>query len=183
MKKEESIGTKEKMIKSCKLFSNVILVLEILMIIGAVLLVIVGISIGIAIAGAEVNENEYIIENNLEENANEIISETEEIVTSENLYINENDALDSIRTVIRFIASIVIIDMIRRILKNTAKDETPFSKGNLKKIEVIDICMFICWICKIELITIEIIYLLLINCIYLIFKYGYELQIESDETL
>lgn len=177
MKKEESIGTKEKMIKSCKLFSNIILVLECIVLIGVLLLGIFGIALGIAIATSEVNENQYETQNSVEENSNETIIETE------NLYINENDTLDTVKEFIRVICSVVILDIIRRILKNTAKDETPFSNNNLKRIKIIGICMAICLICAQSLISIEIIYLILISSIYLIFKYGYELQRESDETL
>lgn len=183
MKNEEVIGTKEKMIKSCSFASKVILVLECIIGIGAVLLVIFGIALGIAIKNSPVEDNDYVTESVYEEKQEEVISGSGDIVILENAYIDEENLGIPFDEIIRFVLSVVILDMIRRILKNTAKDETPFSVGNLKKIKAIDICMTICWICSTSIISMELIYIILITSIYMIFKYGYELQLESDETL
>lgn len=173
MSNKKVLNTKEKMIKSCNFASKVILVLECIMGLGAVLLIVFGILLGVAIMNSPLNDN---LENTYEES-------TEIIENSQNLYIDEEPLDNSLSDIIRFISAVVILDMIRRVLRNTAKDETPFSLANLRKIEVIDICVFISWISLTTLISIELIYMILISSIYLIFKYGYELQLESDETL
>ena len=62
--------------------------------------------------------------------------------------------------------------------------ETPFTEENIANMKMISICATIMWILMTtSIINAGIIYIFAIWIMYYIFKYGYELQLESDETL
>lgn len=75
---------------------------------------------------------------------------------------------------IEFIAFTILIHNLGKIMKETYEQKTPFLEKNISRINTIAIC---------SLFATNIIFFLIILVIKELFKYGYKLQVESDETL
>ena len=88
---------------------------------------------------------------------------------------------------IQFVAGVmgwIILVKIAKILDNIVKKETPFTEENIANMKRISVCATIMWILMTSSIfNAGIIYILAIWIMYYIFNYGYQLQLESDETL
>lgn len=88
---------------------------------------------------------------------------------------------------IQFVAAAmgwIILVKIAKILDNIVKKETPFTEENIANMKKISICATIMWILMTtSIFNAGIIYILAIWIMYYIFNYGYQLQMESDETL
>lgn len=101
----------------------------------------------------------------------------------------ENTIKESIITIIIYILSLIILYSLAKIFINSSKDETPFSLKNVKIFRKISICAYIVFFVRIFSETHGIglanalTYISLIKSIEYILRYGYELQLESDETL
>ena len=81
-------------------------------------------------------------------------------------------------------ASWGILSQISAILKNTVENKTPFTSNNIRSMNIISIDSTILWIATTPfIINVGLIFVLAIWIMSYIFKYGYELQLESDETL
>ena len=76
---------------------------------------------------------------------------------------------------IQFGSGIILVDCLRRMTQDTYKQKTPFIKQNITRINIIAVCSLFC----LESITC----FLIIIAIKELFKYGFKLQTESDETL
>ena len=175
MSNEKNLSTKERMIRNCRIVSKLILIVEIIMIIGPILLLIAALGVGVDIYTNSVEEEVIVMEENY------VSGEVEE--SQELLDESDDGFIKFISDIFRYLLAFEILDIIRRMLKNVIKDETPFSEDNLKKIKQIDSRMMLSLIISRSIFSIELIYVILVSSIYLIFKYGYELQVESDETL
>lgn len=178
MKEKENISTKEKLVKNCKTTSIIVLVIELLLLIVPIVFCATGNTQEMLMYINKETPEDYIIKDSIIENDIEIPVDSKEKFKAEDRRYSEFGY-----NVVSYITSIVILDIIRRMLKDTAKAETPFSEGNLKKLTQIDACITANIIFTPSLFTKDLIYIVLVSSIYLIFKYGYELQTESDETL
>jgi len=170
--KNNEIGTydKEKNVKKFKIFEKIIMIVEILMIIGAIL-------IGTSLVGIGLN----IVNNS-----------TQEIVGSEVItddYINENisetDPIDIAFGVLSSIFAFMTLELLRRTFKETADKGTPFTEKNVKNIKNISTFSILCYffLMKSFFSLQYLLFLVVIWSIEHIFRYGYELQKESDELI
>lgn len=73
-----------------------------------------------------------------------------------------------------FISFTILIHNLGKIMKETYEQKTPFLEKNISRINTIAIC---------SLFATNIVFFLIILVIKELFKYGYKLQVESDETL
>lgn len=182
MKKEDLNNTKEKMLKNCERLNKVIyglvyglagimIILAIIAFIGTIVITVLPTNEK-ADAGnkyLEVVEQIGNATENLKDKADQI-----QKVKSEN----------GVVTTITIILSWSILFNISTILKNTVDKKTPFTEENIKCMKLISIISTILWIITTSfIINTGLILVLAIDVIYYIFKYGYQLQIESDETL
>ena len=80
--------------------------------------------------------------------------------------------------------SFFILDILRRLFKETADKETPFTEPNVKRMSILSDLVFIWWLLSTSDITLQtILFVIVIAGIEHMFKYGYELQKEADELL
>ena len=82
-----------------------------------------------------------------------------------------------------YICLVIIVDTLGRIFGNVEKEGTPFTKENVKKLSVINLFAVILFIFGTPNISIGLISIIIISAITYIFKYGYKIQQEIDETL
>ena len=178
MEKKEVINTKEKMLNSCKKIRKILTVFQWVV---AIMFIFVGISIilnGLLtnnLISADIKEKTSIIWQTVE-NINNMTEKVDEFKTSE-----ENS---NIIEIITFISMIIILDFLVKIFKNTEENATPFTEKNIKYIKYIGILVWIihCTI-TVDFFDFTFILAIAISSLYYIFKYGYQLQVESDETL
>ena len=106
----------------------------------------------------------------------------DEVIASWNSSNNSN-LVFAMGLIFRYIFITIICDRIGRVFKDSKKAETPFCEANVRNIEIISgfawgYTLFIEGFASYELVVAT-----LISVIYYIFKYGCELQEQSDETL
>ena len=89
---------------------------------------------------------------------------------------SESEIFFCITGILKLTSIIIITDCVRKMFYESFKENTPFLKKNVKRINIISICSII-FFAK------SIIGILLILSLGEILKYGLKLQIESDETL
>lgn len=172
MENENLNQTKEKMIKKCRIFGNILRAIKWFAIILSIVLIA---SIGIMI--------KYTGEEEID-SSNELIGENNIIV--ESLESSQEEIpVEGIASLLGLICSFVLIDSIGKVFLNIAKGGTPFTENIIKSIK--DICVFstIIWFVGLfsSAFDMGLVCLLIIWAMYYIFKYGYQLQKESDETL
>ena len=178
MEKEEVINTKEKMINGCKKVRKILTVFQwfigIMFIFVAISIILNGLLTNNLIS-ADIKENTSVIWQTVE-NINSTIERVEEIKNSE-----ENS---NVIEIVTFISMIIILDFLVKIFKNTEENATPFTEKNIKYIKYIGILVWIihCTI-TVDFFDFTFILAIAISSLYYIFKYGYQLQVESDETL
>ena len=175
MENENLNQTKEKMIKRCRTFGKILLSVKWIAIIGMIIATVLLFTLGIEIYrnSSDVDlPNEIMQENNINENVEQSSTETYTII-------------GSIAGFLTIIGNFVLIDSLGKIFINISKEGTPFTKNIIKSMK--DICVFstIIWVLGIfsSVGNIGLVWLLVIWAMYYIFKYGYQLQLESDETL
>lgn len=167
MEKKNVKDVKSQMIKICKALSFFIAVLK--------WIFVLGIIFGIVLSFAMVKK----IDGNVEETTGQYNQ-----INESNANIEKNkkgeDIKDDIIDLYKILLIFGIIECIDKIMKETVKKETPFTEKNIKLMEKVSLAslasMFV-----IE--GIGIIHVFVIVIMTYIFKYGYTLQIESDETL
>lgn len=153
--------TKEKMIKSCKAVKLFIEVLKCLFIIG----IISGIIVTFLLI-KPVDESE----------GNLVSNETIENTDSYAVEVTENDWIKGIKILLTF----SIILSVEKMLKEIIEKETPFTEKNIKTLKTMSL-LAIAFAIAARGFTI--VFALAIVIIAHIFKYGYQLQLESDEIL
>ena len=167
MEKKNVKDVKSQMIKICKALSFFISVLK--------WIFILGIIFGIVLSLAMVKK----IDGNIEETAGQYNQINE---SNDNIEKNQKggDIKEDIIGLYQVLLIWGIIECIDKIMKEIIKKETPFTEKNIKLMEKISFAslasMFV-----IE--GIGIIHVVVIVIMTYIFKYGYVLQTESDETL
>lgn len=93
-------------------------------------------------------------------------------------------AISQIITVfLDYICVVIIVDTLGNIFGNIEKEGTPFTKENVKKLSVINLFAVILFIFGTPNISIGLISIIIISAVTYIFKYGYKIQQEIDETL
>ena len=172
MKNEKLNETKDEMIKRTKKIGDTIETLVILLIIMITLGVIVGIIGGIAMLsdGATLMET---------------INEMGAILNIKLDFSTMSGIAEIFSKVITIALSIVALLSLAKIFKNTAKEGTPFSLDNIKNMKKVSTCAIINFWVTLFLQTkgIGAVYVIAICGMEYIFRYGYKLQVESDETL
>ena len=160
----------EQEIQKCKKIGNVMEIAFWLVIIMVIIAGIAGL-IGICSEGFSAIETIY-----------EIIRDRFNIGTE----FSEMAAIkETIISIAVTILNLIILHALSNIFTNTAKDETPFSMNNVKSLKKISICAYTVFFITIfsQIHKLGLIYVLAIAGIEYIFRYGYKLQLESDETL
>lgn len=172
MENENLNETKEKMIKKAKSIGDAIEILVYLLIIMIILGAIVGTIGGIVmwIDGAT-----YM----------EIINEIGGLLNIEIDFSTIYGTIEIVVKVITTISTIVGLIALAKVFKNTAKEKTPFSLNNIKNMKRISRCAIIIFLATLfsQTESIGAVYVLAICGMEYIFRYGYKLQVESDETL
>ena len=171
MKKEKNeISTydKEKNIKKFRIFEKIVMITEVIMIIGAILISISMVGVGISIV-------------------NDSAEETLESETTVEQYTEEGewDFLDVPFKVLATIFAFMTLELLRRVFKETADKGTPFTEKNIKNIKNISTFSILCYIFLMKSVFSlgYLVFLAVIWSIEHIFRYGYELQEESDELI
>ena len=91
---------------------------------------------------------------------------------------------ESSNLILTFLSIVILLDLLAKIFKNIEENETPFTQKNIQYIKYIEIWVWILYILtSASLINLTLILAIVISALNSIFKYGYQLQIESDETL
>ena len=75
---------------------------------------------------------------------------------------------------VKIVAYIIVLECIGKMMIDTYKNKTPFLSQNIKRMKALTIAAFLFW---------DLMYFVIILAVYELFKYGYKLQQESDETL
>lgn len=174
MENENLIETKERMLNVFRKLDKITSIAKKTIIVLGILIYIICFIMGfIAGMGAEkITDNETIIEffNGMSQ---EIEGEIKQPV-------------DMGKTVTALVALFVMaftLDKLEKIFHNTVENKTPFSNENIKGLKQICIASVIACIVTVRYIDISFVYAIAMSAIYYIFKFGYILQKESDETL
>lgn len=140
--------------------------------------------------GNVANNYEFILEdvNNYVTNSN-IISEVLKIISGKNINLY-NPKIENVIALIVMVIRILqyfiislILQNLSKVFGNVEKEGTPFSLENIKRLSKISTLAFFIWILSADITVMNFLFVLVIYAIVYIFKYGYKLQKESDETL
>ena len=183
MKKEKNVNSKEKMIKSCqrlrKIMIGFIWGCAGILIAYTATMTILAISLLImpeANQKAEFSQQFFQITEDMGTKINDATKNIDKFMESK----SSNEGIQFVAGVIGWI----ILVKIAKILDNIVKKETPFTEENIGNMKKISICATIMWILMTtSIFNVGIIYIFAIWIMYYVFNYGYQLQIESDETL
>jgi hypothetical protein len=201
MKEEKKVADsmdEEKMKTKFRNFRKIIQAIEIILIGSPILLIVITFfSIGVMIEETGVDEesitNEAVVENNTSD-----ISTTE---YEENSFIQIKDfgnettnIIASVVAVIAFIAdwviTIILLEQLRKIFYEVETKGTPFTEKSVMHIDKISKLTIILGVLRIisafvsnSELGASLTFIIIILAISSIFKYGYKLQKESDETL
>ena len=189
MKKQNLVETKERMLKVFKIGEKIIAIFKWIIIVS---LIIGGLS---GVCGIILMSNPDTIANN-PEISDEIKNMIEESQKSnealeDNMIQGENLGIMLLKGIlipVVLIAMASIIDNLERIFKTTVQQETPFVEENIKYMRRINIMSLVLFITMNILfvgigIDIGIFFLVILFAVTYLFKFGYILQQESDETL
>ena len=88
-----------------------------------------------------------------------------------------------IKMVVDYILCVWILNCVIKLFDNISKAKTPFTQDNIKLIKKIDILACFAYIFGNEVFSIGLVFLLVLTAISYVFKYGYTLQKEVDETV
>ena len=174
--RNSNLGAKEQMIKNCGILGKVMQCIEALLIAIPILIIVVLVSVAGMIFMTGTEENMIPTQEEL------IVEDTADIVETEE--ITEQGVIKIIANIIKYVLTIVIVDILRRIFMSTKIKETPFTKDNVRSMRVLSIIAVVEWILAVlSGIGSSLIFVVTIMAISHVFKYGYELQVEADETL
>lgn len=177
-----------------KLREWVILLEGILLVPVIVVVLILGISTGEKLI---YGTNEFLKSVIIEEDSNEteikiddVVEVAEKLSGEELVFEGETDeykrlvAISQILVVfLDYMCTVVIVNTLAKIFGNVETEGTPFTKENVKDLSVINVFAGILFVFGTPNISIGLISLIIISAITYIFKYGYKIQQEVDETL
>jgi NADH:ubiquinone oxidoreductase subunit 5 (subunit L)/multisubunit Na+/H+ antiporter MnhA subunit len=180
----------EKMKIKFRKFRKIIQTIEVaFMILPVVLIVIFVLSLGVLIAGSSIDKesstNETVVESNTdeisEEDTNDLANEDESGITS---------IISAILLIVNWVISVILMDHLRKIFYEVETLGTPFTEKNVMYIDKISKLTIVLGILRIISLIISnsefgasLVFIIIILAISSVFKYGYKLQKESDETL
>ena len=175
--KNENLSTEEKMIKNFDKSKTMINALQILMIVAIIFFVISFINALVQVK-FDTSKIKDIILDIIEYDKNDFIEYSKEtkglsdgLKMSQSLY--ENLAIISV--IVRGISLYTIAQLLSNILSDSIKQKTPFVEKNINRVRLIAICSIFY--------SYRIVYFIIIIIVNQLFKYGYKLQVESDELL
>ena len=185
MKQQNLIETKERMLKVFKIVGKIIVVMKWIIIISLIIGGLSSVFSTLIATGVVDFANNPAIQQMIEETekSGEVLDAN--MIQGENLGVM---LLKGIIIPIILIAMASVIDNFERICKATVKKETPFIEENIKymrRINIMSLVMFI----GINIlfggfaIDVGIFFLAIMFAFSYLFKFGYILQQESDETL
>lgn len=88
-----------------------------------------------------------------------------------------------IKMVIDYILCVWLLNCVIKLFDNISKAQTPFTQDNIRLIRKIDILACFAYIFGNEVFSIGLVFLLVLTAISYVFKYGYTLQKEVNETV
>lgn len=188
MKKEKIVLTdEEKMKKSFKSFGNIAEIVESLLIAGPIIILVLAAILSISIFVGEKPEN--VTENTvIQDTQSEDISFTDALNELTDGAFKEYEEMPIvfkigkiICLIATFIIHIIILDNLKNMFKEISQDAKPFTEKNVKRLSNISWLTFA--LLFISEFNIGLITVICISALSQVFKYGYKLQIESDETL
>ena len=206
MKEEKSIKiiTEEDLKGKFKKYEKIISFIELLLVVGPIVIIflILPVSIAMLVGTNSVDSDEIVnevanndavdINSNISEstfeNTNELTNITNDLKSDDNK-IDENGITPAkgIFAIITAIMQIIIIENVRKMFKQISIDGKPFTEYNVEKMKNISKYSVIMWIAgffiDFSFAGIGIVTVVVLCAVSTIFKYGYKLQIESDETL
>lgn len=180
MEESQNNNLKKEMIQKCKKIRRVITIFQWII---AILFIVIAIVI---IANAILQSN--LVDNhshNMLNKEDNIFGKIETIIN----HVSEKQAeiqnlKESSNLILTFLSIVILLDLLAKIFKNIEENETPFTQKNIQYIKYIEIWVWILYILtSASLINLTLILAIVISALNSIFKYGYQLQIESDETL
>lgn len=188
MKKEKVILTdEEKMKKSFKTYGSISELIESILIIAPTILLIVFLLLGVATFFENKNntKTDNIVSQTIQSEEKNIKELIIELINDEDTKIDDISNFEITMNVISFVAdyifSIIILHNLTKLFKDISKDAKPFTESNVKRVNIISWSALGLWIATNT--SVGFITVICIFAITKIFKCGYKLQIESDETL
>lgn len=208
MKEEKSIKiiTEEDLKCKFKKYEKIISFIELLLVVGPIVIIflILPVSIAMLVGTNSVDSDEIVnevanndavdinsnISESIFENTNELTNITNDLKSDDNdNKIDENGITPakSIFAIITAIMQIIVIENVRKMFKQISINGKPFTEYNVEKMKNISKYSVIMWIAgffiDFSFAGIGIVTVVVLCAVSTIFKYGYKLQIESDETL
>ncbi len=205
MKEEKSIKiiTEEDLKCKFKKYEKIISFIELLLVVWPIVIIFLILPVSIAmlvgtnsveIVNEVANNDAVDINSNISEstfeNTNELTNIINDLKSDDNdNKIDENNITPakSIFAIITAIMQIIIIENVRKMFKQISINGKPFTEYNVEKMKNISKYSVIMWIAgffiDFSFAGIGIVTVVVLCAVSTIFKYGYKLQIESDETL
>lgn len=204
MKKEklEKVDTNEnieiedtKLRKKFKTLKGWMILFEALLLVPVIVVILSMVIIAgeVLISGTNEYAKSMIIEESSEENeigVDDIVTLAEDLSGEELILDGESEefkrfvAISHILVVcLDYMCIIIITNTLAKIFGNVEKEGTPFTKENVKNLNVINIFAGVLFIFGTPNFSIGLISIIIISAITYIFKYGYKIQQEVDETL
>lgn len=189
MKQQNLIETKERMLKVFKIGGKIITIFKWIIIVSLIMGGILAVSSSLILNGPDDMANNTEVSEEIKNILEESQKSNDEL--EENMIQGDSLGILLLKGIIIPIILIVmasIIDNLERIFKTTVQKETPFVEENIKYMRRINIMSLVLFITMNILfvgmaIDIGIFFLVIIFAITYLFKFGYILQQESDETL
>ena len=82
-----------------------------------------------------------------------------------------------------YICIIIIVNTLAKLFGNVEKEGTPFTKENIENLNIINIFAIVLFVFGTPNFSMGLVSVIIISAITYIFKYGYKIQQEVDETL
>ena len=190
MKNEKvNLTDEEKIKKSFKIYGEIAEGIETIFIVGSIIIMAIA---GIIVFSGKnelpetVNEAIYTTEDEVKDIPLKIWNEFFELIGGEeNEQFNEMpifvQMIKIISLIAKYIFTILIIDNLKKMFKEIAQNAKPFTENNIKKLNIISWLIFGLWVATNQ--GVGIMSVISIFALNQVFKHGYKLQIESDETL
>ena len=188
MKNEKVVLTdEEKMKKNFKAYGKIAEVIESILLIAPIIILVIlaVIGIGILIGNEQDNVQESFMLQSLtgeDVSWNQILKEV--VGEGEQEFEEMSNAMIAIKVICiiaDYIITILILDNLKKMFKETSQEAKPFTEANVKRLNNISWLTFAMWIIINN--NVGLMAVLSIFALNKVFKYGYKLQIESDETL
>ena len=195
---KEEIVVEEKMKKKFRKLKKIMVFLEGLLLFVPLMVFIIIIVSGILV-GFSGKEDKLNVFNSEVKEGLETFDLREALVESFDLredleddedYINGTDTIKNLMIasliivrVVAYVLAIIIVDKLATIFGEVENKGTPFTENNIKCLKTVNIIALIMWLLHTEIVSVNLIFVIIISAFRAVFEYGYKLQKESDETL